>query len=40
MGIVAGTAIWLYGTGSRPTALSWSVPVLMLGWAVLESAPR
>jgi EmrB/QacA subfamily drug resistance transporter len=26
----------IYGTGSLLTAVSWSVPVLMLGWSVLE----
>src|SRR4051794_11241533 len=26
----------IYGTGSLLTALAWSVPVLMLGWSVLE----
>ena len=31
-----GIGIAIYGIGSALTAVSWTVPVLMLGWSVLE----
>ena len=31
-----GIGMAIYGIGSALTAVSWTVPVLMLGWSVLE----